>query len=106
MADELTRRLQLHQILQNLLPEGKKAYFQPPENVKMEYPCIVYSRDFVKTEYANNGPYKHKTRYQVTIIDSDPDSEIPRKVAELELSAFNRAYVSANLNHDVYNVYF
>jgi len=40
------------------------------------------------------------------IIDQDPDSDIPSKVAEMPMSLFNRFYTADNLNHDVYNVYF
>jgi len=42
----------------------------------------------------------------VTVIDQDPDSEIPDKVAEMPMSLFNRFYTADNLNHDVYNVFF
>jgi len=60
----------------------------------------------MKTEYADNGPYKHKTRYQVTVIDKNPDSEIPAKVKALPLCAYSRFFVADNLNHDVFNLYF
>jgi len=42
----------------------------------------------------------------ITVIDQDPDSIIPDKVAAMPLSLFNRFYTVDNLNHDVYNVYF
>jgi hypothetical protein len=42
----------------------------------------------------------------ITVIDPDPDSEIPSKVAALPMSLFNRFYTADDLNHDVYNVYF
>jgi hypothetical protein len=42
----------------------------------------------------------------VMIIDRDPDSDIPAKVAEMPLTLFNRFFTADNLNHDVYNVYF
>lgn len=105
-------RLQLQTLLENLLvteeePDKKlKAYFQPPANVQMEYPCIVYLRDTRRTDYAGNAPYKDHKRYQVTVIDEDPDSEIPDKVAALPLCSFDRFFVAENLNHDVYSLYF
>ena len=101
------RRLELNAILKSLLPEGKKyVYFQPPENVKMQYPCIVYKRDGVNAKAANNQTYSRTKRYQVTIIDSDPDSEIPDKVAALPKTSFSRFYVANQLNHDIYSIYF
>lgn len=96
-------RSELHEILKEITP---KVYFQPPNSTKMEYPCIRYERDAVDTQYADNKPHRSDTRYMVTVIDRDPDSEIPGKVAALPLSSFNRFYTADNLNHDVYNVFF
>lgn len=99
-------RLLLHQLLEDLLPSGKKAYFQPPANVKMEYPCIVYSRNMAKSQYASNLPYLYTKRYEVIVIDRDPDSDIPDKVAALAMCTFVRNYSADNLNHDVHDLYF
>lgn len=101
-----SNRLDLQTVLQALMPEGGKVYFQPPENIQMTYPCIVYQRDYTLDQFADNGPYSHKKRYQVTIIDPDADSAIPDKVAFLQYSTFLRFFIVDNLNHDVYNVYF
>lgn len=72
----------------------------------MKYPCIVYKRDQAQTEFANNSPYKNTKRYSVTVIDKDPDSDIPDRVARLPMCTFNRFYTADDLNHDVYNLYF
>ena len=96
-------RLQLHDLLESLVPN---VYFQPPTNVKLVYPCIIYKRDFAETEFADNNPYSHTLRYAITVIDRDPDSDIPGKVAALPMSIFNRFYTADGLNHDVYNVFF
>jgi hypothetical protein len=97
------QRLELHQIL---LAMTSNVYFQPPTNVRLQYPCIVYHRDFADTKFADDEPYNHTKRYQITVIDQDPDSEIPDKVAELPMSLFNRFFTADDLNHDVFNVYF
>lgn len=96
-------RLQLHQVLSSLVDN---VYFQPPTNTKLIYPCIVYKRDFADTKFADGIPYAKKLRYMITIIDTDPDSEIPAKVASMPMSLFNRFFTADNLNHDVYSVYF
>lgn len=96
-------RLQLHDLLVAITP---RVYFQPPENVQLVYPCIIYKRDFADTKFADNEPYAHKKRYMVTVIDRDPDSNIPDKVAQLPSSTFNRFYTADDLNHDVYQVFF
>lgn len=97
------QRLELHQLLETFT---EHVYFQPPENVLLVYPCIVYHRDFADTKFADDKPYAHKKRYMITVIDRDPDSAIPSKVAAMPMSLFNRFYTADNLNHDVFNVYF
>jgi hypothetical protein len=96
-------RLEFHQLLKSITDN---VYFQPPENVKLEYPCIIYKRDFAETEFADDIPYTFMLRYMVMVIDQDPDSDIPGKVAALPMSVFNRFYTVDSLNHDVYNVFF
>jgi hypothetical protein len=98
-------RLDLQELLVTLL-ESSNVYFQPPDSTRMSYPAIVYNRDYRKTEYADNLPYKHKKRYQVTVIDRNPDSEIPDRVAELPLCSFETFFAADELNHDVFNLYF
>lgn len=99
------RRLQLHEILCGILG-SRYAYFQPPSTIQMNYPCIVYSRDYVNTLYADNSPYNQKKRYEIIVIDANPDSTIPSKVGALSLCAFDRHYTKDNLNHDVFKLYF
>lgn len=99
------QRLELHSILKEIM-DGNKVYFQPPESLKMEYPCIVYNRDNRNTIFANNKPYKHTQKYQVTVIDRDPDSKFPDKVAELPLCRETRTYITNNLNHSVFTIFF
>jgi hypothetical protein len=96
-------RLQLHQLLETF---ADHVYFQPPVNVQLQYPCIIYKRDFADTKFADDKPYNHTLRYMITIIDPNPDSEIPNKVASMRMSLFNRFFTADNLNHDVYSVYF
>lgn len=96
-------RLELQQLLEGITPH---VYFQPPTNVQLQYPCIIYKRDYAETEFADDRPYAHTKRYMVTVIDRNPDSPIPDKVAELPMSVFNRFYTVDNLNHDVFNVFF
>lgn len=99
------QRLSLHSLLVAALG-STHVYFQPPPKVNMEYPCIVYRRDSIHSDHADNKPYRHKKRYQVTVIDRDPDSGIPDKVAALPQCSFDRRYVADNLNHDVFQLFF
>lgn len=83
-----------------------KVYFQAPPKDEMEYPCVVYGIDAEDTKYADNNPYSRTLGYQVTIIDRNPDSDIPGKVANLPMSSFSRFYVVDGLNHTVYKLFF
>ncbi len=101
----MDQRLKLQELLEEILGT-RNVYFQPPANVKMNYPAIVYQRDALDSKFAGNRPYSLTKRYEVTIIDRDPDSSIPDRVAALPLSSFSRHFVVDNLNHDVYTLYF
>lgn len=99
------QRLELQDLLETILGTGN-VYFQPPSGLTMRYPAIVYARDQLSTKFAENRPYSTTTRYQVTVIDRDPDSLIPAKLSELPMCLYSRHYVVDNLNHDVFNLYF
>lgn len=99
------QRLQLQSLLEALLGSNQ-VYFQPPSNVQMSYPAIVYARDTEDTKFADNVPYRRTKRYTVTVIETDIDSPIPDKVAELPRCSFSRHFVVDTLYHDVYNLYF
>lgn len=98
-------RLELQQVLISLLGSSN-VYFQPPPNVVLTYPCIVYERSMIQTNHANDKPYKQRKRYQVTVIDRNPDSAITDKVAQLPLCAYDRFFTAENLNHDVFTIFF
>ena len=46
-------RLELQTLLEDLL-ESTNVYYQPPENLKMEYPCIRYYKDDIRGDYADD----------------------------------------------------
>lgn len=101
----MNRREELHEILCEALG-SRNVYFQPPESVKMKYPAIVYSRDDIDNSFANNSVYMRSLAYSVTVIDSDPDSEIVDKVSKLPRCQYDRHYKSDNMNHDVFTIYY
>lgn len=82
------------------------VYFQPPPSLALSYPCIVYEREDIETDYADNVPWNFAKRYSVTIIDRDPDSVIPDQVAKLPTAAFDRHFTNDGLNHDVFRIFF
>lgn len=85
---------------------SENVYFQPPASVTMAYPCVVYNRDSSSESFADNLLYRFKQRYEVTVIDRNPDSSIPDKIRKLPYCSYSRSFVVDNLNHDVFNVFF
>lgn len=88
-----------------LLTICSNVYFQPPETVKLKYPCIIYSLSVLDNAFADNKPYLHRKRYTVMVIDRDPDSLIPGVVAELPYCRHDRSYTVDNLYHHVFTLY-
>lgn len=79
MSDILDRRIKLHG---ELLEFMDNVYFQPPSNIRMSYPCIVYSRTRGQDRYADNDIYHGRQSYTLTVITKDPDSEIPYSIVD------------------------
>ena len=94
--------------IQELIKQEAKehVYFQPPASKKLKYPCVVYKLDDMPSLYANNRPYHWDHVYQLTVIDRDPESVIREKIAELPTCRFQRFFVSDNLNHYVFKIYY
>ena len=101
----MATRLDLQTKLESILG-SENVYFQPPANIRMAYPAIVYNRDYQNTRFGDNQPYSRTLRYQVTLIDQNPDSEFLKGIAQMPMSTFVRHFTTDNLNHDVYDVYF
>lgn len=99
-------RLQLQTLLESLLPTGKRAWFQPPSNNELTYPTIIYEHDYNSVVHADNNTYKVTKRYQVTVIDKDPDSLIVDKVQALPMCSMVRRFNADNLNHTIFDLYF
>ena len=101
----MDRRIELQIVLETLLG-SKNVYFQPPENLKMKYDCIRYSRTRMKPTFADNCPYTLHDCYQVMVIYRDPDSDIPYKIALLQMCSHDSHYTADNLHHDVFTLYY
>lgn len=89
-----------------LLTLTDNVYFQPKQNITLTYPCIVYERDDSFINHANNRLYYRKKRYQVTVIDRDPDSILPDLVEALPLTRLSRTYLSDGLYHHSFSLFF
>lgn len=97
-------RLQLQTELETFIPT---VYFQPPSNITMQYPCIVYGRAGVASEHANDRMYSRTQEYQVTLIERNPDSNVGDNI----LSHFSKCRITQqfsvdNLNHTIYTLFY
>lgn len=101
----MASRIELHEELKSLLGSNN-VYYQAPDSVKMEYPAIRYKRSDVDTKFANNKPYMHKNKYEITVIDRKPDNAVIDKILELPMCTYDRHYTADNLNHDVLTLYY
>jgi hypothetical protein len=101
----MSHRIDFHEVLVGILG-SQNVYFQPPPSFKIKYPCIIYNRNSIRTDFANNKPYFNNVRYSVTIISADPDSELVEKMAKQPQTSFDRHFTSDGLNHDIFNTYY
>lgn len=106
----MTKRLQFSDKIHALLKDNgyeENVYFQPPPTVSMKYPCVRYTRGSVEARYADDIRYLHKDRYELIVIDPNPDSEIPDLILDnFRYSRLDRRYTTDNLNHTSITVYF
>lgn len=103
MAPTLKKREHLQTELEKLT---EHVYYQPPESIKMRYPCIVYSRDRIDTRNADNKHFAMFPRYALTVITRDPDDPLPERLLETFVTcSFDRSYTAQNLYHHVFTIY-
>lgn len=101
----MSSRLDLQTILEGILG-SRNVYFQPPSSVRMQYPAIVYSRKGIEKRSANDSAYHKLPRYEVILVDKNPDSAFVDKILDLPYCSYDRHYESDNLNHDVFTIYY
>ena len=102
----MARRLELQTELEQLLG-SEYVYFQPPESIKLHYPCIIYNKENWSIRYANNFPYKMHPNYEITIIDRDPDADWDKKMLRtFTYVSVERFFAVDNLYHWVFRLYY
>lgn len=101
----MASRAELQKELETLLG-SRNVYYQAPATVKMEYPAIRYSKSDIDIKSANDKPYLHKKKYEITVIDRKPDNEVIDKLLKMPMSTYDRYYTADNLHHDVITLYY
>ena len=98
---------QLRDVLQEIMGPNNKVFYQPPENLKLSYPCIVFERTTALINYADNNSYIKTKRYTVTLITKSADNDqYIDQLLDLPMCTFDREFKTDGLVHDVFNIYF
>ena len=71
----------------------------------MSYPCILYQREDIDTLNADNIKYIKHTRYSIKYISYRSDESIVDAILNLPMCSFDREYVSDNLKHIIFTIY-
>jgi hypothetical protein len=110
------RRQDLNEILVSLFkgivdPNSYKyiqpcVKYQPGSSITLTYPAIVYKLDDIPSIYANNRPYLWSHRYELQVIDRDPESKLRERVVGLPMCKFSNSFVSDNLYHYVFEIFY
>lgn len=97
-------RLNLQQQLLKLAP---KAWYQKPPSNQMTYPCFVYKAIEPNVVRADNKAYLFTPQYEILYISATENDDIWETMLNtFDYCSVGRKYVSDNLYHYVFNVYY
>lgn len=65
-----------------LLDIVENVYFQPPANIKLTYPCIIYRKTPGDRKHANDKAYISAQGFTLTVIERDPDTPIKNETLD------------------------
>lgn len=106
MASPTQKRNELQDKLEAFLGSSN-VYFQKPTSGQMKYPCIIYSLSKIDLNKADNKIYKADSRYTVILVHKNPDNDLKDTILNaFDYISMDRFYVSDNLNHYVYTLYY
>ncbi len=99
-------RLEFDAKLRELLGSSN-VYFQPPESIKLKFPCIIYKRSRIDAKHADDKFYMGTNCYDVTVISKDPDFPLVEEMLiAFPMSRFDRFFTVDNLNHNIFTIYY
>lgn len=101
----MDRRLELHDELLSIFENN--VYYQPPESIKLSYPCLLYSLSGGQNTRADNTSYLFTRRYELIYITRDSEHNfIEIMLKHFKHISYDRRYVSDNLYHDTFTLYY
>lgn len=100
-------RVEFHEKLVEVFG-SENVHFQPPEGIKFKQGNrIIYERDDLPTQQADNIKYIGHSRYTVTLVTKDPDLPLITELPFLfDYCSMDRQFSSDGMNHVVYTIYY
>lgn len=81
------------------------VYYNPPQSVKLHYPCIRFILNGIRKGSADDRGYLKHRNYTITLIHKDPDNLIVDDILDMPLCTFERSYIADNFYHFVFTKY-
>jgi len=85
--------------------DHNRVYFQPPENLKIGYPAVIFHLSKIKVDHAGDVPYKGAREYSVTLITKDPEPEVLDEILKIPYTTLDTTYITDGMNHFVFTTY-
>ena len=101
----MDKRAKLELFLREIIGSNN-TYFQPPESVKMQYPCIVWNLAKVPVQYADNIVYLTNPKYVLRYITRVPDDPMKDILVERLGVPIIQTYAKDGLYHYIYEFYY
>lgn len=82
-----------------------RVYFQPPENLKIGYPAVIFHLSKVKLDHADDVPYKGAREYSITLIAKEPEPDVLDEILKIPYTTLDTTYIVDGMNHFVFTTY-
>lgn len=108
MAEDLVMQKKSSYICNRLHEIGvKNVYIDPPENIKMNYPCARVRLNAGRIRYADNKAHIFIPSWEIIYISYIPDDEMVNKITyAFSRISYTRHYTADNLHHNSFTLYY
>lgn len=85
---------------------SNNVYYQPPANLKMKYPAIVYSLDGLDVKHFDNTRLINKTCFSVThIYRNENENLVETMLKNFEYISFDNRSIVDGIYNDHFTIY-
>lgn len=99
----ISGRLELHSKLKAIVPN---VYYQKPDGVDIEYPCIIYDRWAGDVKRANNKKYALHDRYILNFFTRREDSIELTMDALFDYCSLDTIHNQKGMYQETYTLYY